>query len=95
MSNNDIKKIEKKYDLLVNGMPISSIEDTLIEYWTNNIGNYGGNLLRLILSAIENGSDYWKLPNVNISILQIMNTMIMMTRNMRTIARRGMMMQSL
>ena len=23
-------------------MPISSIEDTLIEYWTNNIGNYGG-----------------------------------------------------
>lgn len=42
MSNNDIKKIEKKYDLLINGMPISSIEDTLIEYWTNNIGNYGG-----------------------------------------------------
>lgn len=42
MSNKDIKKIEKKYDLLINGMPISSIEDTLIEYWTNNIGNYGG-----------------------------------------------------
>lgn len=42
MSNNDIKKIEKKYDLLINGMPISSIEDTLIEYWMNNIGNYGG-----------------------------------------------------
>ena len=42
MSNNDIKKIEKKYDLLIHGMPISSIEDTLIAYWTNNIGNYGG-----------------------------------------------------
>ena len=42
MSNNDIKKIEKKYDLLINGMPISSIEDTLIKYWANNIGNYGG-----------------------------------------------------
>ena len=40
--SNKIKRIEKKYDLMVNGMPISSIEDTLIEYWTNNIGNYGG-----------------------------------------------------
>lgn len=40
--SNKIKRIEKKYDLMVNGMPISNIEDTLIEYWTNNIGNYGG-----------------------------------------------------
>ena len=41
MSNN-IKRIEKKYDLMVNGMPISNIEDTLIEYWSNNMSYYGG-----------------------------------------------------
>ena len=40
--SNKIKRIEKKYDLKVNGMPISNIEDTLIEYWHNNMSNYGG-----------------------------------------------------
>lgn len=40
--SNKIKRIEKKYDLMVNGMPISNIEDTLIEYWNNNMSNYGG-----------------------------------------------------
>ena len=29
--SNTIKSIEKKYDLMVNGMPISNIEYTLIE----------------------------------------------------------------
>ena len=37
----NIKRIEKKYDLMVNGMPISNIADTLIEYWNNNMSNYG------------------------------------------------------